>query len=176
MEEQTAQKKHPTKTRKRKLRRVGPYPFELRLRSVQMYVEEGYPAHLITAEMGISGETLNKWAKLYRQSGEEGLRKLRAPRKRSPQSVRVKERILEVKKSNPSFGSRRISDILRRFFLLPASSATVHKTLPRRNSPTRRTRRLKRIQAHLGFSSVARPTSCGRVTSVHSDSGGRMPI
>src|SRR5512136_853813 len=115
MEEQTAQKKHPTKTRKRKLRRIGPYPFEIRLRAVQMYVDEGYPAHLITAEMGISGETLNKWAKLYRQSGEEGLRKLRTPRKRSPQSVRVKERILEVKKSNPSFGSRRISDILRRF-------------------------------------------------------------
>lgn len=129
MEEQTAQKKHPTKTRKRKRRGVGPYPVEIRLRAVQMYVEEGYPACLITAEMGITGETLNKWAKLYRQSGEEGLRKLRTPRKRSPLSVHVKERVLEVKKSNPSFGSRRISDILRRFFLLPASSATVHKTL-----------------------------------------------
>ena len=129
MEEQTAQKKHPTKTRKRKRKSVGPYPVEIRLRAVQMYVDEGYPAQLITAEMGITGETLNKWAKLYRQSGEEGLRKLRTPRKRSPLSLHVKERVLEVKKSNPSFGSRRISDILRRFFLLPASSATVHKTL-----------------------------------------------
>src|SRR5512136_182004 len=116
MEEQTAQKKQPTKPRKKKLRRIGPYTFEFRLRAVQMYVEEGYPAQLITAEMGITGETLNKWAKLYRQSGEEGLRKLRAARKSTPLSVRVKERILEVKKSNPSFGSRRISDILRRFF------------------------------------------------------------
>ena len=104
MEEQTAQKKHPTKTRKRKRRPVGPYPVEIRLRAVQMYVDEGYPACLITAEMGITGETLNKWAKLYRQSGEEGLRKLRTPRKRSPLSLHVKERVLEVKKFNPGFG------------------------------------------------------------------------
>lgn len=129
MEEQSVQKKQSNKTRRRRSQRGGPYPFEFRLEAVKKYVEEGYPAALIAAEMAISGETLHTWTKRYRQYGEEGLRDLRNHSKRSLLPGRVKEKILELKKSNPGFGSRRISDVLKRFFLMPASSATVHTTL-----------------------------------------------
>jgi transposase InsO family protein len=144
MEEQTAKKKHPGKARRRRRQRGGPYPFEFRLEAVKKYVEESYPASLIAAEMGISGETLNTWTKRYRQYGEEGLRDLRNHPTRSLLSVRVKEKILELKKSNPGFGSRRISDVLKRFFLMPASSATVHTTLSKAQLTNPRNRKSKK--------------------------------
>jgi len=129
MNEQEAKEKHPTKTRRRKKKRTGPYPFEFRLRTVRMHLEEGYPASLITGEMGISTETLHQWTKRYQQYGEAGLRRLSSGSKRARLSIRVKDKILQLKRSNPGFGSRRIADILKRFFLMPASTATVHATL-----------------------------------------------
>ena len=144
MEEHTAERKPAPKTRRRKRRKAGPYPVEFRLRAVKMYLEEGYPGSLITAELGISGETLNTWSKRYRQYGEEGLRDLRKPVKRSRLSARVTEKIVELKKANPGFGSRRIADVLRRFFLLPASPATVHNTLSRAQLTTKQHRKRKK--------------------------------
>jgi transposase InsO family protein len=129
MEEQAAKKKQSSKSRRKRIHRIGPYPFEFRLEAVKKYVEEGYPAALITDELGISGETLNTWTKRYQQYGEAGLRDLRNHPKRSLLPGKVKEKILELKKAHPDFGSRRISDMLKRFFLMPASSATVHSTL-----------------------------------------------
>jgi len=144
MEEQTAKKKHPHKARRKRKERVGPYPFEFRLQAVKKYVEESYPASLVVSEMGITGETLNAWTKRYRQFGEEGLRSLRKPLKRPQLSERVKEKILELKKSNPGFGSRRISDVLKRFFLMPASSATVHTTLAKAQLTVPRSKKPKK--------------------------------
>jgi transposase InsO family protein/transposase-like protein len=144
MEEQSAQKKQSNKARRRRSQRGGPYPFEFRLEAVKKYVEEGYPASLITDEMAISGETLHTWTKRYRQYGEAGLRDLRNPPKRSLLSQRVKEKIVELKKSNPGFGSRRISDVLKRFFLMPASSATVHTTLSKAHLTNPQKKKAKR--------------------------------
>jgi len=67
MEEQEAKKKNPSKTRPKKRKGVSPYPFEFRVRTVRMHLEEGYPASLITAEMGITTETLRQWEKRYKQ-------------------------------------------------------------------------------------------------------------
>jgi len=144
MEEQSAQKKQTSKARRRRSQRTGPYPFEFRLEAVKKYVEEGYPASLITDEMAISGETLHTWTTRYRQYGEEGLRDLRNPPKRSLLSQRVKEKIVELKKSNPGFGSRRISDVLKRFFLMPASSTTVHTTLSKAHLTNPQKKKVKR--------------------------------
>ena len=41
----------------------------------------------------------------------------------------VKEKIVDVKKSNPLFGIKRISQLLKRAFFLSASPETVRKTL-----------------------------------------------
>jgi len=131
MEEQEAKRKHPNKSRPKKRKGGGPYPFEFRVRTVRMHLEEGYPASLITAEMGITTETLNQWVKRYQQYGEAGLQNQRRGSKRSRLSIRVKDKILELKRLHPGCGSRRISDMLKRLFLLPASTTTVHTTLSR---------------------------------------------
>lgn len=116
--------------RKSSRKSPGSYSFEFRLRIVRMYLEEQYSKHLICEETGIGLSTLGAWVKRYRQHGEEGLRnKPKSLSQRSRVDKAVKDKIIEVKKSNPVFGVRRISDFLKRFFLLQASPATVHKTL-----------------------------------------------
>jgi transposase InsO family protein len=129
MEEQVAKQKKPTKSRPKKRKGVGPYPFEYRVQAVRMQLEEGYPAPLIASEMGITEETLRQWVKRYQQYGEPGLQNQRRGTKRPRLSGRVKDKIIQLKRSNPGFGSRRISDVLKRLFLLPASTTTVHTTL-----------------------------------------------
>jgi transposase InsO family protein len=81
--------------------------------------------------MGISGETLHQWVKRYQQYGEAGLQNRRRGSKRPRLSGKIKDKIIQLKRSNPGFGSRRISDVLKRLFLLPASTSTVHTTLSR---------------------------------------------
>jgi len=129
MEEQEAKRKSPAKSRPKKKKGVGPYPFEFRVQAVRMQLEEGYPASLITSEMGISNETLNQWVKRYQQCGEAGLQNQRRGSKRPRLSGKIKDKIIALKRSNPGFGSRRISDVLKRLFLLPASTTTVHTIL-----------------------------------------------
>jgi transposase len=63
-----------SKKRSKKQRSCKPYPFELRLRAVKLYLEEGYSKKLIEEELGIGNSTIGKWAKKYKQLGEEGLR------------------------------------------------------------------------------------------------------
>ncbi len=108
----------------------GPYTFEFRLRVVRMRLEEEYSPKLISETTGVGCSTINAWVRKYKQFGEEGLKP--KPRKASRPSradSAVKEKIIEMKKANPVFGVRRISDFLKRFFLLKASPTTVHKTL-----------------------------------------------
>jgi transposase-like protein len=98
---------------------TGSYSFEFRRRVVRMYLEEKFPVQLICEETGVGRSTVGTWVRKYRQLGEEGLRNKPRP---LPQKSRVdkvvKDKIIEVKKSNPVFGVRRISDFLKRFFLL----------------------------------------------------------
>ena len=108
----------------------GTYPFEFRLRVVRMYLEEKYPTQLICEETGVGRSTVTTWAKKYQQYGEDGLRpKYKSSSNPSRIQKGIKEKIIEVKEENPVFGVRRISDILKRFFLLKASPTTVNKTL-----------------------------------------------
>jgi len=112
------------------------YSFEFKSRAVSLYLEEGYPAKFVAEEMGMSDALLYKWAKRYRAYGDEGLRDQIGSWSRSRNSSGIKEKIVELKRKNPGFGSRRISDILKRFFLLKASSSTVHATLSEANLTT----------------------------------------
>ena len=50
------------------------YPFELKLKAVRLYLEEGFSGALISQETGISQQALSGWIKQYRQFGEEGLK------------------------------------------------------------------------------------------------------
>jgi transposase len=141
-----------------------------------MHLEEGYPASLITSEMGSTGETLHQWVKWYQQYGEAGLQNQRRGSKRSRLSGRVKNKIIALKRSNPGFGSRCIADMLKRLFLLPASTSTVHTTLSQEELITPPKQKPKTNPGAPRFSSAPRPTSSGRAIYVPSGWGDdRMP-
>jgi hypothetical protein len=68
----------------------------------------------------------------YRQFGRAGL-EVQPPGRKKPGvpklPVVVKQKIVEVKQQQPLFGTRRISQWLRRVLFLPASAETVRRTL-----------------------------------------------
>ena len=103
--------------------------FRLKLKVVRLYLEERMPSAKIAKEAGISKQTLYRWASLYKKYGEEALKPIACKKKRKKKATGpVREKIVEVKKNNPNFGSRRISDTLRRLFFLKASPETVRRT------------------------------------------------
>ncbi len=104
------------------------YPLEIRRKAIRLLKEEGFSLSLVAQELGIDSNTLWHWKKRYEAQGENGL----IPHRRSGRSklpVAIKERMVAVKKQNPSYGVRRIAHVLRRIFLLPGSHETVRRTL-----------------------------------------------
>ncbi|MEK7996564.1 MAG: IS481 family transposase, partial [Planctomycetota bacterium] len=114
-----------------KARRPRPYSYEIRRRAVQLFLEEGLNGQLVAQELGISDATVYAWAKSYRQYGEAGLKdpSLGADKSTLPQPV--KDKIIALKRENPGHGAKRLSQLLRRFFFLKASSTQVRKHLKR---------------------------------------------
>lgn len=103
--------------------------FDERRRAVKLHLEEGFTMALVAQEMGVSLAAVDKWVRTYRREGEEGL-KDHSSRPRSakiPQPVR--DKIVELKKEDPTRGIKRISQLLKRVFFLKASSETVRQTL-----------------------------------------------
>ena len=106
--------------------------FEMRRKAVKLYLEEGIPSKLVAQEIGIKASTLFAWVKRYREQGEEGLRTTYHPercRKSNGALTALQTKIVEVKHANPRFGVKRISQVLRRIFFVPASAETVRRTL-----------------------------------------------
>ena len=105
------------------------FTFEERLRAVKLHLEEGFPQELVARELGISGAAVYKWTKRYRDQGEEGLKNHLSVESRARLSEAVRQKILELKQEEPARGIKRISQLLRRVFFLPASPRTVGKVL-----------------------------------------------
>lgn len=121
-----------------------PQTFETKLRTVKLYLEEGLPSELVAHECGISRCCLFEWIRQYRLYGEAGLKPKPRGHRRVNTASAVKFKITAIKKNNPTFGVKRISQTLRRLFMLPASPETVRRTLhkaglisPRRRKPRR---------------------------------------
>ena len=109
-------------------KRGAAYTTEQRLKIAKACVEECLPADELARVFGVSQESVYRWAQVYRELGEAGLQ--RKPRKGSPQLPQaVKDQIVALKQQHPWFGATRLSQVLRRFFLLPASPETVRETL-----------------------------------------------
>ena len=106
-------------------KRYGP---DFKLQVVKKFVEESMPSSVIQQECGVSGETIGRWVRAYRREGEAGLATRYRGKGRSLPAP-VKEKIVELKKAEPLFGIKRISQVLRRAFFLSASPETVRKTL-----------------------------------------------
>ena len=101
-----------------------------RLTLVKMYVEDGHSVEMLSEESGVSKASLNNWIKMYREHGEAGLEtKRHGQRLRKDSHPLVDQKIIELKKENPSFGIRRISDILRQWHFLPTNKDHVHAVL-----------------------------------------------
>jgi transposase InsO family protein len=135
--------------KKKVSRRSGSFPVEFRLKIVKLFTEEGYSIPELAEEFACGKSTIGTWVKLYREHGEQALY---APTKQLKTNCKalnnnLKSKIIELKKDDPQRGVRRISDILKRFFLLKASPETVRQALHEENlidPPPKK--RLKNIQ------------------------------
>ena len=106
------------------------YAAEFKLRAVQLYTEEGYTADVLCGELGICKSSLSRWTKQYREEGAAGLENhLPVPVSRQQIDPAVKEKAVELKKTDPKRGIRRIAHLLERFHLMKASPETVRCTL-----------------------------------------------
>ena len=76
----------------------------------------GYPRAYVSEREDARIKTLANWIKRYNESGEAGLKD--KPRSKAQIHSEVKEQIVEIKKEYLIFGSRKISDILKRIFFL----------------------------------------------------------
>ena len=113
----------------RKRSRTWAYPVEFRLRIVKLFLEEGYSASMISEEFGISQHSIRRWVLAYRRGGVEGLTPKPRPGGKPSVKPEIKDRVIAVKKAHPEYGARRITEVLKRFFLISTSQSTVHKTL-----------------------------------------------
>jgi transposase InsO family protein len=120
-------RKNPSAPRGRPRRKIC--TVEQRLQAVRLHLEEGFTIALVAQEMGVSTHAVDKWLRRYRSEGEEGLKdRFHGPRTaKLPEPVR--DKILELKKADPTRGIKRISQLLKRVFFLKASSETVRRTL-----------------------------------------------
>lgn len=118
-------------TKKKVPRRSGSYPVEFRLQLVKLHLEEGYSIAMLAEEFGCGKSTISKWLGLYKQHGEAGLSHpaTKSDQARHKLDSNLRSTIINLKKSDSQRGIRRISDIMRRFFLMKASPETVRKTL-----------------------------------------------
>ncbi len=105
------------------------YDVKFREKLVRMHVDDKIPIELLHTETGVSKGTLREWVKRYHAAGTGGLVP-KSPPGRGPQlPAAVSEKIVEVKKENPTFGVRRIGDVLGRWFGLPGSREKVRQVL-----------------------------------------------
>jgi transposase InsO family protein len=100
-----------------------------KLKAIRLLLDEGFSMALVSQELNVSKSSLVMWLQAYRLGGEAGLQPgVPGPRpKRLP--APIAEKIIELKQENPTFGIKRISQLLRRCFFLPASPETVRQRL-----------------------------------------------
>jgi transposase InsO family protein len=134
--------------RKRGRRSTRRYSAEFREKVVRLHLEEGYTLKSLGEEFGCAKDTIHGWVKVYRAairteeypplSGRGVAGERRAPEDESQPPGKAPEdalkkavagKIVELKTAEPTHGIRRISDILKRFFLLKASPEKVRTVL-----------------------------------------------
>jgi len=142
---------------KNRKRRKRPFSAEFKLKLVRLYLEEGYPRSLVAREFNVAASSVGRWAREYRQYGEEGLQPKNRKASRAGLSQDVRDKIIDLKRSNPSHGTRRISDILKRFFLIKTSPSTVRKTLSEEGLITKPRSRPKKNPPKPRFFERSRP-------------------
>jgi transposase InsO family protein len=106
------------------------HPVELKLRVVREVVDEGAPASEVARVFGVPGTTVSEWVKRYRAGGLDALvPKPIVPPVREAKADPKREAVTALKLEHPEFGTRRISDVLRRFEALGVSESVVRRIL-----------------------------------------------
>lgn len=96
---------------------------------VRMHLDDKIPLDLLSTETGVSKTSIRTWCLRYQESGLAGLEDRPHPGGASKLPDAVSEKIVELKKETPTFGIRRIGDVLGRWFGLPGSRETVRQVL-----------------------------------------------
>lgn len=117
--------------RQKQKKKIGCYSPEFRREVVMLHLEEGYSISMLADEFECGKSSITKWLKQYNEHGDAGFQNQYTNKKKSakPINTELKSQIIELKKADKSRGVRRISDILKRFFLLKTSPETVRQTL-----------------------------------------------
>ena len=92
----------------------------------------GVQSKLLVEQFGISTHSIQRWVKAFRLHGAAGLEPKGPVSRRSRVPDEVRQQAVAVKREHPEYGPRRITDVLKRFFLMRTSPSTVHKTLSER--------------------------------------------
>ncbi len=102
----------------------------LRLQVVKQHVEQGVRTSEVCQVFGISGSTLRRWCRNYREEGVEGLRDDSRRPHHSPNRIHgnLANRILQLRRGHPAWGALRIHALLTRRGVR-VSSSTVHRLL-----------------------------------------------
>jgi transposase InsO family protein len=105
------------------------YPVEYKLKAVKMHLEDGVAQWIVAKQMGVCQSAMVRWVGQYRSGGVAAL--AQKPRKDAVARVpaAVKERIVALKQAEPTHGTHRISDLLKRMFFMKASHETVRRVL-----------------------------------------------
>jgi transposase InsO family protein len=105
------------------------YPTDFKLRAVKLRLEEGFSLAMVSEELGVTPDTVLRWTARYRQFGEAGLADLPTGPSGPKLPAAVSEQIFQIKTEHPSFGIKRISQWLSRWFLLRASPEAIRARL-----------------------------------------------
>ena len=105
------------------------YTVAEKLRAVRLHREEGFSQELVCQELGVSKSSLGLWLQQYRLGGEAALHPAQSTERSPKLPPPITDKIIELKQQNPTFGIKRISQLLRRWFFLPASPETVRQHL-----------------------------------------------
>jgi transposase-like protein len=98
---------------------AGWFTYEQRRKAVRLYLEERIPSEVVAREVGVTKGTVFDWVRRYRERGEAGLHPVyqgEQNRHANRGLTAVQSKIVAVKKANPGFGVKRISQLLRRLF------------------------------------------------------------
>jgi transposase InsO family protein len=110
-------------------KKVRRFTADEKLKAVRLRLEEGFSLADVCAEVGVAQSGLSRWIRQYRALGEAGLKSGTPGPRQARLPAPITDKIIELKQAHPTFGIKRISQILRRCFFLPASPETVRQRL-----------------------------------------------
>jgi transposase InsO family protein len=105
------------------------YTADEKLKAIRLHLEEGFSQAIVCEELKIGTSTLAVWLRAYRLSGAAGLQPVTQGKRPAKLPEPITNKIIELKQQNPAFGIKRISQVLRSWFFLPACPETVRQRL-----------------------------------------------